>query len=118
MGLLSRRRGTRGMSNLIVGVHGGDGGVGGLGVREGPLTTGARRMWNTPLLKPLGGRREQALHGGSRKQRMSLLRKLRRSQHFICQVKYLRILVWIGANNSWEPDPFLVYILARHEGSA
>lgn len=48
--LLSWRRGVSGMSNLIVGVHGGDG-VGGLGVREGPLSTGA--MWNTPLLKPL-----------------------------------------------------------------
>lgn len=45
-----RRRGISGMSNLIVGVREG-GGVGGLGVREGPLTAGA--MWNRPLLKPL-----------------------------------------------------------------
>lgn len=35
--LLPRRRGIAGMSNLIVGVTGG-GGVGGLGVRGGPLT--------------------------------------------------------------------------------
>lgn len=45
-----RRWGISGMSNLIVGVHGG-GGIGGLGVREGPLTAGA--MWIRPLLKPL-----------------------------------------------------------------
>lgn len=45
-----RRRGISGMSNLIVGVREG-GGVGGLGVREGPLTAGT--MWNRPLLKPL-----------------------------------------------------------------
>lgn len=50
--LLPWRWGISGMSNLIVGVHRGDG-VEGLGVREGPLTTGARRMWNRPLLKPL-----------------------------------------------------------------
>lgn len=44
------------MSNLIVGVHRG-GGVGGLGVRGGPLTAGARRMWNRSLLKPLNGKK-------------------------------------------------------------
>lgn len=50
--LLPWRWGICGMSNLIVGVHGG-GGVEGLGVREGALTSGARCMWNRPLLKPL-----------------------------------------------------------------
>lgn len=52
MRLLPWRRGISGMSNLIVGVYRG-GGVGSLGVREGPLTAGACRMWNRPLLKPL-----------------------------------------------------------------
>lgn len=50
--LLPWRWGVSGMSNLIVGVNRGDG-VGCLGEREGPLSTGARRMWNRPLLKPL-----------------------------------------------------------------
>lgn len=50
--LLPWRRGIYGMSNLIVGVWRG-GGVGGLGVRGGPLATGAHRMWNRTLLKPL-----------------------------------------------------------------
>lgn len=52
MSLLPWRWGISGMSNLIVGVRRG-GGVGGLGLREGPLITGACRMWNRPLLKPL-----------------------------------------------------------------
>lgn len=50
--LLWRRWGVSGMSNLVVGVHRG-GGVGHLGVREGPLTSGAHPMWSRPLLKPL-----------------------------------------------------------------
>lgn len=50
--LLPWRWGVSGMSNLIVGVYRGDG-VGGLRVRDSPLTTGARRVWNRPLLKPL-----------------------------------------------------------------
>lgn len=50
--LLWRRWGVSGMSNLVVGVHRGSG-VGHLGVREGPLTSGAHPMWSRPLLKPL-----------------------------------------------------------------
>lgn len=61
VGLLPWRWGISGMSNLIVGVHGG-GGVGGLGVREVPLITGARSMWNRSLLKPLKDERVQLLH--------------------------------------------------------
>lgn len=44
--LLAWRWGVSGMSNLIVGEHGG-GGVG------GPLSTGAGCVWSRPLLKPL-----------------------------------------------------------------
>lgn len=52
--LLQRRCGVSGMSNLVVGVHRG-GGVGQLGVREGPFISGACLMWSRPLLKPLKG---------------------------------------------------------------
>ncbi len=69
--LLPWRWGISGMSNLIVGVRRG-GGVGGLGLREGPLITGACRMWNRSLLKPLKEERsnrykmkESSLRGGT-----------------------------------------------------
>lgn len=60
--LLPWRWGVCGMSNLIVGVHGCDG-VRGLWVREGPLTAGARRVWNTPLLKPLEEEESNVIQG-------------------------------------------------------
>lgn len=64
MGRLSRRRGTSGMSSLIVGVRGGRGGVRGLGVREGPLAAGACCMGNDPpLLKPLEGEESDGYTG-------------------------------------------------------
>ncbi len=86
VGLLPWRWGVSGMSNLIVGVRRG-GGVGGLGVREGPLITGAHRMWNRPLLKPLK-EEESKCYSKSRQYRwgglylMSLLVELSRSQQF------------------------------------
>lgn len=45
-------RGVSGMSNLDVGMYRG-GGVGRLGLREGPLVSGAHSMWSKSLLKPL-----------------------------------------------------------------
>lgn len=90
VGLLPWRWGVSGMSNLIVGVHRG-GGVGGLGLREGPLITGAHRMWNRPLLKPLK-EEESNCYSKSRQYRWGAC--IYPVHNILSGIRLMMILVW------------------------